>query len=182
MEPDVHASLLLAAARLCAHPPVSACGITIAGEVQWADAARRATPLERRELLRALSDPLLVCTEPGRENMARWIAAGRPPAPTDFGSCLFGDPEGIPVMRNALAYLPDPVAWFVDKFVAFELVGVSSGAWIGPPSGRPLVVRCGPDVGRDARLALHESAHGWDRSPDPGPVLVAAAAWQRQKT
>jgi hypothetical protein len=140
------------------------------------------SPDRRREALPPWLTPAFVATEPARQKLAAWIAAGKPDAPTAdavlTGSTLFGDELANHTAARIVAELPPPMANYITTRCTVVTLGQSMLGCCSPPlpTSRPwtLLVSAAPHA--FAGILVHEAAHGW-LMPEPAPGTAAPSAF-----
>jgi hypothetical protein len=167
------------AARVCGFPPVSVPGLgTWSDREAWRVVLDRATPAEEFAILQALEPALMESTPAGASRMrhARHEGSHR----DDVSPLVYGDPELLPRLRQALALMPPEVASNACR----------SAAWLGIGPGTSAMTMSANFVGEDGaprpRLVLaaleranvltlcHEAAHLW-HAPHPDAPAAGCA-------
>jgi hypothetical protein len=165
VNPEVTRRLVLAAARVCRWPPVRLATVELSDRGAWEHAADRATPAERVQLIVALEPHLLRATEGGQ---ARLAGQRHHPPDVDDEAYVVGDAAALPLVRAALALLPEPPRSILRREVAFLAVGVTSAGWCcsarfvdAAGNVKQTVINVGPAM--SIELLLHELGHAWTR-------------------
>jgi hypothetical protein len=128
------------------------------------------SPTARREALPPWLTPAFVATEPARQKLAAWIAAGKPDAPTPADALVTQQHIGDELLAHAIARtlsaLPAPLGHYAVGHCQFISVGASIRGFCAPHVSheRPWLIvlsTAGQDVPLFEAVVAHEVAHAW---------------------